>query len=149
MRSSNGSYSSMIPIAIQTETIPAKDMRYETAGDWYYDYHDRLQIRVAQLDDRAMEACIAVHEVVEALICASMGVTQEAVDRFDEAHPGGEPGDDITAPYYKAHQIASGIERILAEALGVDWEQYGEKVDNLFEPFHNRSSPLYGKGPKG
>jgi len=36
----------------------------------------------------------------------------------------GEPGDDPRAPYYREHQFASGMERLMAAELGVDWQQY-------------------------
>jgi hypothetical protein len=35
-----------------------------------------------------------------------------------------EPGDDPRAPYYREHQFASGMERLMAAELGIDWQQY-------------------------
>lgn len=42
-----------------------------------------------------------------------------------------EPGEDRHAPYRKQHAFADGIERLLANALGVVWSEYSEKVTNL------------------
>lgn len=44
-----------------------------------------------------------------------------------------EPGDDIHAPYYKQHQIATGVERILAAELGVSWNEYEAANLKLYE----------------
>lgn len=35
-----------------------------------------------------------------------------------------EPGDCPAAPYYVAHQIATGFERLMAAHLGVIWDDY-------------------------
>jgi hypothetical protein len=85
-----------------------------------------------------MESLIAVHELIETLLCMSKGITQESVDAFDLAferdRPKGdvsEPGDDPMAPYYNEHQFASIIERLLARELGMDWNDYCERLENL------------------
>ena len=75
---------------------------------------------------------VAVHEFVEATICQHSGVSQEIVDAYDlNFAGGGEPGDQANCPYAYAHSIASGVERILAAALGVNWQQYEKRVDAL------------------
>ncbi len=59
------------------------------------------------------------------LLCMERGISFKAIDRFDMQFKGeGEPGDDPRAPYYRQHQVASGIERLLAAELGVDWVTY-------------------------
>lgn len=102
-----------------------------------------LRIKVSRLDNWRMEMCIAMHEATEALMCegAMPPVGQRAVDEFDmlfetERKQGkhsdeAEPGDDREAPYYQQHQIATGIERILASCLGVDWNTYADKIEEL------------------
>jgi len=42
-----------------------------------------------------------------------------------------EPGDSPDAPYRAEHSIATGIERILAGAGGIDWQTYEEAVNGL------------------
>jgi hypothetical protein len=73
--------------------------------------------------------------MIEAYLAIHADVSPEAVDKFDKAYeakrkPGddSEPGDDPRAPYYRQHQIATGIERLLAAELGVDWEVYDREV---------------------
>jgi hypothetical protein len=50
------------------------------------------------------------------LLCIDRGVSFKAIDRFDMNFKGdGEPGDDPRAPYYRQHQFATQIERLLAK----------------------------------
>ena len=80
-----------------------------------------------------------VHELVEAILCKSRGITTEQVDNFDLAHEEqiqagtitGEPGDRQDCPYVAEHKYASLIERDLADQLSIDWETYTKTVNNL------------------
>jgi hypothetical protein len=119
------------------ETIPHNKQRYPTVGDWFLE-GEVLHIKVSKLSNWRREALVAVHELVETILCSHDGVTQEEVDKFDKAFeaartPGNveEPGDDPSAPYRKQHGIATGIERILAAALDVNWKDYEEELDLL------------------
>lgn len=44
-----------------------------------------------------------------------------------------EPGDDIHAPYYKQHQLATGIERIFIAETGADWNAYEKANQDLYD----------------
>lgn len=123
---------------IVVETIPHDKQLYPTAGDWRFDSNGDLLIRVSQLSDWRREALIAVHELVEVLICKHKGVTTEEVDKFDMAFEKNraednddEPGDDPKAPYVHQHCIATGVERILAAELGVSWKEYEDELNAL------------------
>jgi hypothetical protein len=123
---------------IHIKTIPHKHQRYETVGDWFYDEHGNLQIRVSEMPDARFEQLVAVHELLEALECDEHGVEQEAVDLFDmqyerdrQTGDTSEPGDSHMAPYYEEHQFATGIERLLAQRLGVNWQDYKKAVNAL------------------
>lgn len=123
---------------ITIETIPHDQHRYSTVGDWYFDDKGDLTIKVSQLSDWRRECLVAVHELVEVLICKHDGVSQESVDSFDKnfeahRHPDNEdePGDEPTAPYVKQHCIATGIERLLAANLGVNWKEYEQELNDL------------------
>jgi hypothetical protein len=149
---------------IIARTIPHEQQRYPTTGDWELQpagctIHTRpaaLHVRVSKMPDERYEQLVAVHEIIEALLCKQAGVSEESVSEFDELYEAkrdsltqhantaiaastalkkafgctclitndSEPGDDIHAPYYRQHQIATGIERILAAELGVDWNAY-------------------------
>jgi hypothetical protein len=123
---------------IVIEIIPHTEQRYETAGDWWYDEAGDLQIRVSDLHSWRMEALIGIHEAIEAVLCKSAGISGEDVDRFDKQYEAArqdgddsEPGDAPDAPYYHEHQIATGVERILATELGVAWTGYEDVVNAL------------------
>lgn len=122
------------------ETIPHEQHRYTTAGDWFYDSDGALRIKVSGLSDWRREALVAIHELVEVLLCKHDGVTQEIVDQFDKQFEANrtedndnEPGDEPSAPYVKQHCLATGIERILAVHLGVDWKPYEQELCDLPE----------------
>lgn len=44
-----------------------------------------------------------------------------------------EPGDDIHAPYYKQHQLATSVERMLVAEVGVSWQAYEQANLDLYE----------------
>jgi len=116
--------------------IPHKDHRKEaseTVGDWHARGGED-HIEVSGMKDERYELLIAVHELVEKVLCDTAGITEQQVDEFDNNFKGvGEPGDDINAPYYHQHQIATIIERIVAVELNVNWEKYEKAIDSLFE----------------
>jgi len=92
-------------------------------------------MRVSTLPEWRYSMLIAVHELIEALLCRAHGVTTEAVDAWDMG-PGkemDEPGDDPRAPYHREHDFALCVERLLAHEIGVDWNAYGDSVDALYE----------------
>lgn len=123
---------------IVIKTVPHASQRYSTVGDWTFDADGNLTIKVSQLSNWRREMLVAVHELVEVLKCKHDGVTQESVDAFDNEYEANrkegdesEPGDDPAAPYVKQHCLATGIERILAAELGVNWKEYEEELNSL------------------
>ena len=120
---------------IQIETVAHAQQRYETTGDWWWDPDDTLQMRVSALTDWRHSVLIAVHELVEALLCKAHGVSTEAVDAWDlgPGHELDEPGDDPRAPYHREHEFAGCMERLLAHELGIDWNDYEDALDALYE----------------
>jgi len=123
-------------VAIQT--VDHEDQRYDTVGDWRFADDGSLKITVSQLGDARYNALVAVHELVEALLCQHDGVDQDEVDAFDVAFEAArqegnvdEPGMDPHAPYHFQHRIADGIERLLAVELEVDWSHYERAVNSL------------------
>ena len=120
-------------ITIIIEVIPHDKQRYPTCGDWqFYDNDCQLVVRVSQLGDWRYETLVGIHEVVEALLCKHHGISESVVDQFDMNFIGdGEPGDDPGCPYRKEHHFATIIEKLFASALGVDWQVYDKKVEEL------------------
>lgn len=116
---------------IHSYSVPHDEQRYDTVGDWFFQ-DGELHVVTSHMSDPRYETLVALHEIVEAVLCAYGNVPQHLVDEFDfrfkDAH---EPGDDIRAPYYKQHQIATAVERLVAAELGVDWRKYEAEVSAL------------------
>jgi hypothetical protein len=130
----------VLPLLVNIAAIPHKDQRYDTCGDWYYGYlplDETLVINVSSELSRHEMLLVAIHELIEAFLCECAGITEQQVDAFDHGFEqmrvsaDGEPGDQITAPYYHQHQIATEIERILAAEVGVDWLEYERHIQEL------------------
>lgn len=121
------------------DTIPHKLQRYDTVGN-YFEEGNETFFEVSDMQNPDYEFLVALHEQVEYFLVKKSGIKIEDIDAFDIAfeiqrekglHTDEEPGDDKRAPYYFQHQVATGIERIVAALLGVDWEAYGEAVTAL------------------
>lgn len=120
---------------ITIETIPHAEQRLSGVGDWIVDSAGNIAIRVSDLGDWRYDAAVAVHELVEALLCRNAGVTTAEVDAFDiEWMPNpkaDEPGDDPAAPYTRQHCFATAVERMLVAAMGLAWSEYADAVEAL------------------
>ena len=93
--------------------------RYDTCGDWFFEGETLIIETTLRLQSRE-GMLVAIHELVEWMLCKDRGITQEAVDAFDMAFKGeGEPGDDPKAPYRLEHRQAMLVEHLLANFLGL------------------------------
>jgi len=116
---------------ITIETIPHGEQRYPTVGDWQLK-DGEIKILVSRLGNWRYEAAIAVHELVEVLLCMDKGISEATVDEYDMRWRGdGELGDEPDAPYRDAHCFATATERMLIAALGVSWAEYDAAVEAL------------------
>lgn len=123
---------------IVIDTIPHDQHRYPTVGDWWFDADGSLQIRVSEMGNTDYEVLVGVHELVEVLLCKKRGISDEEVSAFDKAFEAcrtegnvDEPGDEPAAPYHHEHGFATGVERLLASALEVNWKTYEEALEAL------------------
>jgi hypothetical protein len=126
--------------AISVRFILHAEQRYPTVGDWFFRY-TTLHIRVSDMEREDYNLLVAVHEIVEAFLCKRAEIKEEDVTAFDvkfeQDRANGlhgetdEPGDDPKAPYYTQHQIATQVEKFLAKALSVNWEEYDATVNSL------------------
>lgn len=117
-------------------SIPHSDHRYSTVGDWQFRYAPggcvRIDVEVSATEDWRHASLIAVHELIEAILCRHRGISQDEVDSFDLAHPElDDPGASESAPYHREHMFALAAERELAAALDVDWTEYTTALDSL------------------
>lgn len=128
---------------ITIKTIPHDQHRYPTAGDYWLNPDGSLEIRVSDSGNWKYDALVAVHELVEVLQTESAGIKEPDIMAFDklfekecEAGQNGddEPGDDPRAPYRKQHVFAECIERLVAQELGVNWDEYDESLMKLWRP---------------
>ena len=111
------------------ETRPSfKEMRYPTSGD-YFERDGALVFQIAESGNAVYDRLVLIHEMIEQLLCEKAGISNEQIDEWDMAYKEqGEPGDHPKAPYYRQHGIATGIERIIAAELGIDWWDYDSTV---------------------
>lgn len=125
--------------SVEIQTIDHKNHRYPTVGDWqFFPEEGHLLVLVSDTGEWRTNQAIAVHELIEALLCISDGVNQKDVDDFDilyekhkpEEDPS-EPGDSKYAPYRHQHAIASAVERLLIEELGTSWADYESDLEAL------------------
>lgn len=116
---------------IVVDVVPHSAQRYPTVGDWVFQGED-LCITVSALGDPNMEFLVALHEMIEAMVCDKAGIAEIDVQRFDTNHPElDDPGGDRRAPYHRQHVFAENIERMVAQELGVNWNDYTRRVDSL------------------
>lgn len=136
------------------ETLPHQEQRYNTVGDWFYDEHGDLHIKISEMNEirsgrpdparwNEREMCLIIHELTEALLCRKAGISQDQVDEFDKRYERSlnmqanydEPGDHPEAPYKHQHCVATGVERIIAAELGVDWAAYERNIEKLSDSY--------------
>jgi hypothetical protein len=116
--------------SIHVRFIPQSWHDYDTCGNWQVGEDGSVLILVSQMSDPRYQQLVAVHELVECLACIADGVTQEMVDAFDMG-PGSdldEPGNSPEAPYHHQHMMATEVEKRLAAALHVNWDDYDAAV---------------------
>ena len=125
---------------VSIKVIPHSEQRYETCGDWQWK-GDTLEITVSALGNWKYEMAVALHELIEVLLCKHSGITQKSADAFDIAYEKDrlrgkytadqEPGDDPDAPYSLQHSFATGIERMFIFAVGASWGSYNSAITSL------------------
>jgi hypothetical protein len=133
----------MVPLKnmlnIHIKTIKHKDQRYETIGDWVWQPNGRLDITISDLGDTYKETLVAIHELVEVMLCRLRGISQEEVDNFDMEYEArrspedttSEPGDSALAPYKDEHRFATIIEQAICHEMGIDWKEYEKTIYSL------------------
>lgn len=115
---------------ITLKTQAPECLRYPTTGDWVFNEDGHLHVVVAEHEKNDRSAfLVALHEMVEAFLCREDGVAEEDVSKWDIEHPElAEPGDHPDAPYHRQHAVAIEVEKIVAKALGRDWEDHEDWV---------------------
>jgi hypothetical protein len=126
-----------MPIVVKS--VPHKDHRYPTIGDYFIDRESNLQIRVSQELDLKYRFLVILHELIEAFLCQSRGISFDLIDQYDIAyelqHPNNldEPGETEDSPYRNEHNFATYIEKVVARELDVDMEEYNKACEALLK----------------
>lgn len=129
-------------IDIEIKTIPHDKQRYNTIGDYFQDRGTGTQrFRVSEIGNKDYEFLVALHELIEQHLTEKRGITEESITFFDEKYeserkqglhgPYEEPGFDPNSPYIKEHTFATKIEKLMAEELGIKWEEYEFVINSL------------------
>ena len=126
-------------MTILVKTVPHKLQIYNTCGYWHWT-EKSLEIQVSDTGEEKYFWLILIHELVEALICKAQGISEAEVDKFDMDFERNrqvltlstaEPGDHPKCPYRFAHCIATGVERVVAAVIGVNWSEYECALNSL------------------
>lgn len=123
---------------IKIHAIPHAQQRYPTVGDYTTSEDGTWEIRVSAMSDWRREFLVALHEMIECAWAKAHNVSEAQIDAFDmayeDARPKGdvsEPGDDPRCPVFNGHQFATGVEKLMAAHLGVNWDEYDREVNDL------------------
>lgn len=124
---------------ILIRSIPHKSHRYPTCGDWFFE-DGTLYILVSDEMPESSKQLVALHELSEVMMCMANGVTQKQVDDFDMGYEkcrkegdDTEPGDHKSAPYHVQHRLATAIEIMVCNQMGISWEEHEANINALFE----------------
>ena len=122
---------------INAYEIPHSEHETDTIGDWKFE-DELLTIEISNLRNKRYFYLIAVHEIIEAILCEDRGIAEEEVTAFDVAFEKerdkalhsifDEPGGDKNSPYHAEHNFATKVEKMLAKELGIDWRKYCEEL---------------------
>ena len=126
---------------ITVKTVPHEQQPFQNVGDWRFDENGDLAMIVSDMGNWKYEALVAVHELIEVIMCKDRGVSTEVVDGFcqlfeDERAAGlhtveEEGGFDYRSPNRNEHIFATGVEMALAGQICVDWNEYSKTVMEL------------------
>ncbi|MGH7746246.1 MAG: hypothetical protein ACREQ5_16025 [Candidatus Dormibacteria bacterium] len=74
---------------INVKVVPQEDQDYETLGNWWYTPVEdilsprTLEIRISDTGNPVNSMLLAIHELVEAVLCYTSGIDQDRVTDFD------------------------------------------------------------------
>lgn len=124
---------------ITIKTIPYREQRYETCGDYWLGKDGSIQFRVNDMASPDHEFLVSIHEQIEEYLTRRRGLKESDIMAFDvmwekEREEGKhaadeEPGHDPRSPYRNEHVMAENIERQLALEMGIDWTTYSKDVE--------------------
>ena len=118
-------------------TIPHKRQEYNTIGN-YRMTPKTFQIMVSKMGNDEYEFLVALHEMIEQHLCYVNNIFDAEITKFDKAFEAkrkkgnvDEPGNNPKAPYYKQHQFATKLEKLMCKELGIKWGVYDKFVNSI------------------
>jgi len=136
---------------IRILSTPQEKIRASQMGDWWLFNDDTYVVHVLETLTPEAQLAVAIHELVEAVLCRKHGVREDQVCSFDEHYEAerqegkhaedDEPGDHSLAPYRKEHQDATFVERAVCHALGISWPMLWRLVPHSGEDRPKTPSP--------
>lgn len=119
----------------EAKSVDPSLMRYVTTGDWEI-AGDLVSVTVADYGMRDNNAfLVALHELVESFVCNNDGIKEKQVS------------DESTQ-----HMIALDVERIVCNAIGIDWDEHknwGQRAKDQVELWQSESQPvILREGPR-
>ena len=116
---------------IEIKSIDPAAIRYSTCGDWQWLPDASMKVSVPDYANRNSEFLVALHEMVEAWLCRKDHITEAEVSAWDINNPElEEPGDSKNAPYHHQHMVAMQVEKIVCEAMKINWDDHQRWVEN-------------------
>jgi len=117
-------------------------LRNNGVGDYYESADGSWNILASEMKNPRHTDLILTHEFIEVLLIRAAGIPEPVIDAWDAyfevlrkyglVDKDAEPGDDPRAPYYKQHQMATKIEKLMCEeGFEIDWDDYGDAVDEF------------------
>lgn len=127
---------------IEIEFIPHKQHRFTTIGYWFVQ-DGTLYIQVSNEISWQNKIATVFHELIEAGICISKGITTEECDAFDAQFEeeykrkkwdiNTEAGLDKRCPYRKGHIWGNRLEWLVMFLLGADKKIHDKECLMLME----------------
>lgn len=125
---------------IDIRFIPHAEHRFTTIGHWFVE-GDTLIIQISNEICWKNKIAVLFHELIEASMCISRGITTEECDDFDslfeKEYEAGvwpksvEAGHDPRCPYRKGHKWGCRFERLVIFLLLASWNDLNAECDRL------------------
>jgi hypothetical protein len=116
---------------ITLKSVDPVSMRYVTTGDWEWLPNGELKCSVAEYGNEDGEFLVNLHKMVEGWLCRKAGIREDEVSAFHISNP--------EAPHHKQNQTATDVEKIVCEAMSIDWEAHKEWVQRASDEVEEKS----------
>ena len=129
---------------IVIEAKSATEMRMRTGADYHEVSMDEVHIDIVDTGNWRMNFLLAAHGFIEYILVKASGIPIKDIEEFDKNFEldrasgihgiHSEPGDQPDCPYASCHSVATGVERLMAVLLRVNWADFASVVDNKVLP---------------